>query len=132
MAHPILKTSRSSSGVPSGLSSRLVPRSYFTRKQAPKLVDAVQAGQKIMLDAGTDLTFQIIFAPPSKRGTHNARHTSINPIWYESLWHVIYAGEPPLAMIAAHCFRFKMLVFAFRKRQALGILQGSSIKPPIP
>lgn len=59
----------------------------------PKLVDAIQAGQKVLLDAGADLTFQIIFAPPSKRGTYNAPHTSVNPVWYESLWHVIYIGE---------------------------------------
>jgi hypothetical protein len=88
--------SRSSSGIPGGLSSRLVPRSYFTPKKAPGLVDAIQAGQKILLDAGTDPIFSIVFAPPTKRGTYNAHHTSINPVWYESLWHVIYAGEPPL------------------------------------
>ena len=75
------------------MSSRLVPRSYFTPKKAPGLVDAIQAGQKILLDAGTDPNFYIVFAPPTKRGTFNAPHTSINPVWYESLWHVVFAGE---------------------------------------
>ena len=59
----------------------------------PKLVDALQAGQKIMLDAGTFVVFNIVLAPPTKRGMYNAAHTSVTPVWYESLWHVIYAGE---------------------------------------
>jgi hypothetical protein len=88
-------TLRSRSGAPAGISSRLIPRSHFTSKNVPKLVDAIQAGQKIMLDAGADVTFQVISAPPTKRGTYNAPNTSINPIWYESLWHVVYGGESP-------------------------------------
>src|ERR1700733_4623190 len=93
-----LQTPPSSSGVPGGLSSRLIPRSYFTPKHAPKLVEAIQAGQKILLDAGANTTLTISFSPPTKRGTYNAPHTSINPVWYESLWHVIYGGESPVIM----------------------------------
>ena len=45
-----------------------------------------------MIDAGTDASIQLLLAPPSKRGTNNSRKTSVTPVFYESLWHILYIG----------------------------------------
>lgn len=43
-----------------------------------------------MVDWGVPAGFQIILAPPTR--FNNSEKTSINPVWYDSLWHVIFAG----------------------------------------
>lgn len=56
-------------------------------------MDAVQKGQEILLGGSkTNATFEIIFAPPTHFDAPNL-DTSIHPMWYESYWHVIYAGQ---------------------------------------
>lgn len=72
------------------LSSRLIPRQAFTNATAPKLLDAVSKGLNSLVNKGISSSYQIILAPPSR--VNNSQMTSVNPIWYDSLWHVIYAG----------------------------------------
>lgn len=116
-----------SSGIFEGLSSRLIPRSYFTPEQVPKLVDAILAGQQILTDAGTYGSFGVLLVPPAKQGTHNAPHTSINPVWYDSLWHVVYGGKSP---VVTRCLLTLMFGISVLGRQALGNLLELLAKLP--
>lgn len=88
--------SRFSSGYTVSLSSRLVPRSQFLPGKAVlALVDAIQKGQEILVGEDTvDATFRIMFAAPSKTGLFDVSNpdTSINPLWYQSSWFVMYSG----------------------------------------
>lgn len=88
---------RHSSGYSVSISSRLVPKSHFVSREAvTSLVDALQEGQKILLDGDpTNVDFRILFGSPSKPGTFDtpSPDTSVTPVWYESFWHVMYSGS---------------------------------------
>jgi hypothetical protein len=94
-----------SSGTPGIVSSRLIPRSSFTPQGIPKIVNAVREGLDVFTATKIPATYQIIFAPPTK--VKNTGKTSINPIWYDSLWHLLYGAGwdfPTTAGVPAHYF----------------------------
>lgn len=69
-------------------------------EKVQNMVDAVQEGQKILLSRGIpNGLFQIIFAPPTRFDLPSS-DTSVHPTWYESWWHVIYAGLSYLTLIS--------------------------------
>lgn len=76
-------------GLPETISSRLIPRHYFENDPAG-LAKAIRQGQDQAGIESAVLPVQVLIAPPVK--VRNSGKTSINPIWYDSLWHVICTG----------------------------------------
>lgn len=91
-------------GYPQALSSRLIPRSSLslsptldTTENTLPIVKAIRSGLEISHQAGKRHTFYIIFAPPTTTKVRldldaRRRKTSVNPVWYDSLWLVLYTG----------------------------------------
>jgi len=76
--------------VPFAPSSRLIPRHYFESDPAG-LTNAIQKGQAILGAEATSQPVQILMDSPAPK--YNLGKTSVTPVWYSSLWHVVYTVE---------------------------------------
>ena len=72
------------------LSSRLIPRHYFENDPAG-VAKAILNGQDILSTVGSNSVGLIITSPSNTKYTGK---TSVNPVWYESLWQVVYGSKP--------------------------------------
>lgn len=85
-------------GNPQTLASRLISRSALSKAvDTAPLIHSIRQGYETSKRDGVRHTFYIIFAPPTRpelkqSGKVNATKTSLHPIWYESLWLVLYTG----------------------------------------
>jgi hypothetical protein len=75
------------------LSSRLIPRHYFENDPAG-VAKAILDGQDILSTVGPNYLQSMSLAFTSPSNTKYTGKTSVNPIWYESLWQVYYGGKP--------------------------------------
>lgn len=76
-------------GIPFAMSSRLIPRHYFS-SDPRGVAQALRNGQ---IASGAEIdsqAIQVLIDLPSP--SFNLGKTSVTPAWYNSLWHVIYTG----------------------------------------
>ena len=73
------------------MSSRLIPRAALESDNTAALIQFIRQGYETLTRDGARHAFNIIFA--SGKGDH--KRTSVHPIWYESLWLVLYTGRQP-------------------------------------
>ncbi|KAF7979249.1 hypothetical protein HWV62_42914, partial [Athelia sp. TMB] len=77
-------------GVPLAPSSRLIPRHYF-EKDPKGLTSAIQEGQLKLGSEAASQPVQILMDSPAPK--FNLGKTSVTPVWYTTLWHVVYTVE---------------------------------------
>lgn len=78
-----------SSGISSRLTSRLVPKHYL-KNDPIDVADTIERGLEYFPE-GADLRLTVLFTPPAT--IPNTGKTSIHPVWYDSLWHVIFSAR---------------------------------------
>lgn len=65
------------------------------------VVNAIDLSLHRLYEGSNSTSLSIVFAPPTK--IKNTDKTSINPIWYQSLWHINFVlrwdGSAPLSII---------------------------------
>ncbi|KZP23529.1 FAD-binding domain-containing protein [Athelia psychrophila] len=74
-------------GFPFAPSSRLIPRHYF-ENDTQGLTSAIQNGQLALGAEAASQPIQILMDSPAP--ALNVGNTSVTPVWYSSLWHVVY------------------------------------------
>ncbi|KZP23477.1 FAD-binding domain-containing protein [Athelia psychrophila] len=74
-------------GFPFAPSSRMIPRHYF-EDDPHGLTRAIQKGQLLLGAQAASQPVQILMDSPAPR--HDVGKTSVTPLWYSSLWHVVY------------------------------------------
>ncbi|KZP23499.1 FAD-binding domain-containing protein [Athelia psychrophila] len=74
-------------GIPFAPSSRLIPRHYF-EDDSQGLTSAIQKGQLALGAEAASQPIQILMDSPAPG--LNLGKTSVTPVWYSSLWHVVY------------------------------------------
>jgi len=85
-SHPL------SVGITTTLASRLIPKHYF-QNNPETFAQALRDGQVQLGESASDQPIQILAdCPPPQLDTGD---TSVNKVWYHSLWHTIYSATWP-------------------------------------